>query len=527
MNEHTPQGPRHVMPKSPRPPKKPVNRRRLLVVAACAAAALALAVTGVIIWWKSTVRPIDIDRPSAAEPDSGPSEPEQGRDYYEGDLVKPFVEDENKTRKEDYYTFLLCGTDEDSARTDTIIVASYDVKNQTINMVNVPRDTMSNVRRSIKKINSAFYGGVEQLREELQMLLGFRIDRTVVVDFQGFVDLINAIGGVEFDVPVRMLYTDPTQDLYIDLVPGLQTLDGDQALQLIRFRQNNPGVPGGYPGGDIERIACQQEFLQAVASQLLSPTNLLKVSDIASAVLNNTETDMSMGELMWLGIQALSMKAENISMSILPGTARYLWEADYGHMQSYYVPEEAGILELVNEKLNPYNEPITDLNLIDASAYPTSPPAEDTGDGGDVEPPAEETPSDPDASTEPSGQDDPTEPSDPSEQTDPTEPSDPSEQTDPAEPSGPEQPENLSDSQDDDPVQPGTPADPPEPAGPAEPGVQPEDPASGTTVPEAPAGPVQPQEETPSGTAGQTAPSEENPPQATADVPDSPAQPAL
>ena len=316
-------------------------------------------------------------------------------------------------------------------------------------------------------------------------------------------------------------------DLYIDLVPVLHTLDGDQALQLIRFRQNNPGVPGGYPGGDIERIACQQEFLQAVASQLLSPTNLLKVSDIASAVLNNTETDMSMGELMWLGIQALSMKAENISMSILPGTARYLWEADYGHMQSYYVPEEAGILELVNEKLNPYNEPITDLNLIDASAYPTSPPAEDTGDGGDVEPPAEETPSDPDASTEPSGQDDPTEPSDPSEQTDPTEPSDPSEQTDPAEPSGPEQPENLSDSQDDDPVQPGTPADPPEPAGPAEPGVQPEDPASGTTVPEAPAGPVQPQEETPSGTAGQTAPSEENPPQATADVPDSPAQPAL
>lgn len=385
MSEHTP---RRLQPSPIKPGKKPksavARRRQLLLILAGVALVILI---GVLIW-RATVKPPDISKPAANQPEQ--EEPEQGRDYYEGELIQPFVEDENMTRKEDFYTFLLCGTDEDGTRTDTIIVAAYDVKNQKINMVNVPRDTMSNVKRSIKKINGAFYGGVDQLREELQMLLGFRIDRTVVVDFQGFEDLVNAIGGVEFDVPVRMLYTDPTQDLYIDLVPGLQKLDGSQALQLIRFRQNNPGVPGGYPGGDIERIACQQEFIQAVASQLLSPSNLLKISDIASAILENTETDMPMGELMWLGIQALNLKPGSIEMDILPGGAKYLWEADYGHMQSYYVPDEAGILEMVNNKLNPYNEPVTDLNLIDASTYPTSKPVEvSSGDGEDDEPPAE------------------------------------------------------------------------------------------------------------------------------------------
>ncbi len=402
MNEHTP---RRLQPAPAKPAKGPksaiARRRQLLLILA----GVALAVLIGVLIWRATVKPPDIDKPAANQP-AEEDEPEKGRDYYEGELIQPFVEDENMTRKEDFYTFLLCGTDEDGTRTDTIIVAAYDVKNQKINMVNVPRDTMSNVKRSIKKINGAFNGGVEQLREELQMLLGFRIDRTVVVDFQGFEDLVNAIGGVEFDVPVRMLYTDPTQDLYIDLVPGLQTLDGSQALQLMRFRQNNPGVPGGYPGGDIERIACQQEFIQAVASQLLSPSNLLKISDIASAILNNTETDMPMGELMWLGIQALKLEPGSIEMDILPGGAKYLWEADYGHMQSYYVPDEAGILEMVNNKLNPYNEPITDLNLIDASSYPTSKPVEvSSGSGEDDEPP--------ETSDEPSVPDTPEVPQDP------------------------------------------------------------------------------------------------------------------
>lgn len=291
------------------------------------------------------------------------------------DLVEPFIEEGDRQRKEDYFTFLLCGTDNDGTRTDTIIVASYDVKAQQVNMVNIPRDTMSNVKRKIKKINGGFGGGPEQLERELEMLLGIPIDRYVVVSFEGFKELIDLIGGVDFNVPTYMVWDDPTQDLHIFLEPGMQHLDGEKAIQLVRFRQNNPGVKGGYAEGDIGRIKMQQEFLQTIAKKLLSPSNLLNIGDLASAVIRNTETNLSLSELTWFGMKALSMNYSNIQMTTLPGHAAYLYEPDYGHMQSYFVPEEKNILEQVNQLLNPYVDDVTKLNLIDASRYSSKAPA--------------------------------------------------------------------------------------------------------------------------------------------------------
>ncbi|MEG1778278.1 MAG: LCP family protein, partial [Angelakisella sp.] len=161
----------------------------------------------------------------------------------------------SETRKSDYYTFLVCGLDQDKSRTDTIIVAAYDGKNQQINMLNIPRDTISDCERSIKKINSAFGSGIEQTKEEIQNLLGIPIDRYIVVDFKGFAQLVEAIGGVDFDVPVNMNYDDPYQDLHIHLEKGMQHLNGEDALRLVRFRKANRGSGGGYEEGDLGRIA--------------------------------------------------------------------------------------------------------------------------------------------------------------------------------------------------------------------------------------------------------------------------------
>lgn len=290
------------------------------------------------------------------------------------DLEEPFIADSAKERKKDFYTFLVCGTDNDGTRTDTMIVVSYDVVNQKVNMVNVPRDTISNVKRKIKKINAGFNGGPEKLKEEMQMLLGIPIDRYVIIDFNGFEKLIDLVGGVEFNVPTYMVWDDPTQDLHIFLEPGLQQLTGEKAIQLVRFRQNNPGVKGGYAQGDIDRIKMQQEFLQTVAKKILSPSNLLKVGDMGSAILSNTKTDMNLSEILWFGMRAMKMDFSSIAMTTLPGHDAYVWEADYGHMQSYFFPEEQKILDLVNSSLNPYVEQITKLNLIDASKYSTEKP---------------------------------------------------------------------------------------------------------------------------------------------------------
>lgn len=360
------------------PGGKPMGKKKKLKgwqIALIVVGALLGLLLGVYGFIRLYAKPPDVtaekkpDKPQLGEKKEGDEE-----DPF-ADLVEPFIEEGDRERKEDYFTFMLCGTDNDGTRTDTIIVASYDVKAQQVNMVNIPRDTMSNVKRKIKKINGGFGGGPEQLERELEMLLGIPIDRYVVVSFEGFKELIDLIDGVDFNVPTYMVWDDPTQDLHIFLEPGMQHLDGEKAIQLVRFRQNNPGVKGGYAEGDIGRIKMQQEFLQTIAKKLLSPSNLIKVGDLASAVIRNTETNLSLSELTWFGMKALNMNYNNIQMTTLPGHAAYLYEPDYGHMQSYFVPERENILEMVNELLNPYQDQVTKLNLIDVSRYSSKAPA--------------------------------------------------------------------------------------------------------------------------------------------------------
>lgn len=347
-------------------PKKKIKPHRLAILIVGIVIALGLSAWGIL---HLVAKPPDVSVDKTDKTDKNDKE-----DLY-ADLAEPFVDSGDKTRKKDFYTFMICGTDNDGTRTDTIIVASYNIKTQTVNMVNIPRDTMSNVKRKIKKINSGFNGGPDQLKEELQMLIGIPIDRYAVIDFKGFIQLIDLIGGVDFDVPTYMVWDDPTQDLHIFLEPGMQHLDGAKAIQLVRFRQNNPGVKGGYAEGDIGRIKMQQNFLRTVAKKVLSLSNVMKLNDMASAIFDNTKTDMSMNEILWFGLRAMKMDFNNINMTTLPGHDAYLYEPDYGHMQSYYVPEEDKILTMVNELLNPYEEPVTQLNLIDVSRYSSEKPS--------------------------------------------------------------------------------------------------------------------------------------------------------
>ena len=193
-------------------------------------------------------------------------------------------DEEHEGRKEDYYTFLLCGLDQDKTRADTIMAVSYDVPNGIVNVMNIPRDTIVDADRKIKKINSGFTKGIENLKKEVKSVTGIPIDRYVIIDFKGFEEIVDAIGGVKYNVPVRMKYDDPTQDLHIDLQPGMQTLNGKKALHFVRFRKCNSGESGGYPGGDVERIQAQQEFIKAVLKQLASPTKILQLNDIWDAV---------------------------------------------------------------------------------------------------------------------------------------------------------------------------------------------------------------------------------------------------
>jgi len=257
-------------------------------------------------------------------------------------------------RKDNFYTVLVSGVDDGNGGSDTNILVAIDAEGGSIYGVSIPRDTHTFFNEKDRKINSAYsIGGMELLSEVTADLLGIPVDYTVKVDLRGFEALVNAIGGVQFDVPLDMDYDDPYQDLSIHISKGPQLLNGADALGVVRFRHNNDGT--GYGSEDLGRMQTQQNFLKAVAKQTLTVSNLSRVDDFVKIFRQFVETDLTLGNLAWLGREAIEMGVDNIDFSTLPGE----WKSPYIHLD----PEAT--LALVNERLNPYVEDRTmeDLNL--------------------------------------------------------------------------------------------------------------------------------------------------------------------
>ncbi len=263
-------------------------------------------------------------------------------------------------RKEHYYTILLGGLDDENGGSDTNLLVALDADQKTINVVSLPRDTLLDVSWSVKKLNNAYHhGGISQTQAEISRLLGIPVDYYVTVDLRAFVELVDAIGGVDFDIPVDMDYDDPYQDLHIHFQQGPHHLGGDEALQVVRWRQNNDGT--GYATADIGRIGTQQEFLKAVAKQTLQISNWDKVSAMAEIFEKWVETDLKLSNLIWIGEQALTIGSSNITFHTLPGDG-----AGYYKGGSYYVLDPEATLEMVNTYFNPYKNDLTmdDLHIL-------------------------------------------------------------------------------------------------------------------------------------------------------------------
>jgi polyisoprenyl-teichoic acid--peptidoglycan teichoic acid transferase len=183
------------------------------------------------------------------------------------------------------------------------------------------------------------------------------VDFCVSVDLKGFVRLVDQLGGVDFDVPIDMDYDDPYQDLHIHFKKGMQHLDGQQALEVVRFRHNNDGT--GYGTEDIGRIGTQQAFLKAVAQKLLKLENIPAMAEV---FLKYVKTDLTLGNLVWLGNEALSMGGTDaLSFATLPGDGTGWYKG-----MSVYALEPDAALTMVNAMLNPYVDDIAagDMNIL-------------------------------------------------------------------------------------------------------------------------------------------------------------------
>ena len=218
---------------------------------------------------------------------------------------------------------IVLGVDEraeehDVGRSDTLFVVMFDTNKKAASLLSVPRDTRVRIKgHGWDKINHAYaYGGRELTQKTTEELLGIKINNYVMVDFKGFVGLVDAIGGVDINVEKNMYYYDEWDGFKIDLKKGMQHMDGKTAIQYVRYRDEE---------GDIGRIRRQQHFMMAVYDRITSANMLLHIPGLAKQLTNMVKTDLPLTDMVDLGrVLHAMVKSKGLAMATVPGTPEYI-----------------------------------------------------------------------------------------------------------------------------------------------------------------------------------------------------------
>jgi len=268
------------------------------------------------------------------------------------------------------YNILVVGHDRAASLADVIMLVNCDTLNGDVTVMQLPRDTCVEnvVTNKINAAYSTYYNAalkevhtkdegdpyrmaVEDLATLLEQNLCIQIHHTAVLNLDGLVNIVNALGGVELYVPQNMYYNDPEQDLYIDLKEGYQTLDGGQAEDFVRFRS-------GYMQADLGRVNAQKIFMTALLQKLKSSFSLSNTSTltkVAEEVFRNLHTDLKVSDILFYAKFLMKVDLGAMNMLTIPGNAVY---DSKGH--SYYVINRAATLDVVNRYYNIYDTEISD-----------------------------------------------------------------------------------------------------------------------------------------------------------------------
>lgn len=245
------------------------------------------------------------------------------------DAVTELLEQAEPEERGEPFYMLIMGVDnregEVRARSDTLMVARIDPQEQSVSLVSIPRDTRVVIPgHGTNKINNAnALGGPALVIETVKDLTGLPISHYVGVDFNGFKELVDALGGVTVDVPQTIV--DPKAGDYdpaaYKIYAGEQTLNGAQALTFVRSRN--------FPDGDLTRVENQQLFLRAILDEALQIGNALRIKSIIDAAVNNVTTDMSVGELLKLANDMKGMDNAALQTATMPGVPQYVGGVSY------------------------------------------------------------------------------------------------------------------------------------------------------------------------------------------------------
>lgn len=262
-----------------------------------------------------------------------------------------FGEEENQQAAESGLTvesnfshIMVMGVDrrsDDVGRSDTLMVVTVDTDAGKGEIMSLPRDTRVQIEKNgYDKINHAYaYGGSKLTRKTVEDLLGVPMDYYVLVDLKAFERIIDALDGIDINVEKRMYYEDPWDDnggLVIDLYPGMQHLDGERAIQYVRYRDGE---------GDIGRINRQQHFMQAVMDKVLSPQIITKLPKIIEEVYSAVETDMPVSEMLSMAKLLPKVKANGLESVMVPGTPAYLEDV------SYWLPDIMSLRQIIASQM--------------------------------------------------------------------------------------------------------------------------------------------------------------------------------
>lgn len=255
--------------------------------------------------------------------------------------------------KKDVINALVCGENEQN--TDTMMYVRYYVKTGKLAYMSIPRDTYVEPKDyKPLKINALYrLGGINTLVDEVENLLDVEIDYYLVINNTIVREAVDAIGGVEVNVPIRMKYDDGSKDneLHIDLEPGVQILDGNKAEQFIRFRKGNQGYPD-YKNADLDRVKAQQEFIKATIKTLLQPNNLFKANELINIAFKNTVTNVTVREALKYVTDIPNIKFDDIYACTAVGTTPYI------NNISYFKMNEIETKKILEENFNDIEIPV-------------------------------------------------------------------------------------------------------------------------------------------------------------------------
>ncbi|MBR3973721.1 MAG: LCP family protein [Oscillospiraceae bacterium] len=266
-------------------------------------------------------------------------------------LLQPPKSDEPiGTRKENTASILICGTDEDGTRTDTMMLMYISGSEKRVRLMSLPRDTYTiTASGKAAKLNSAFgrngtgEEGMEVLMDYVRDIIGYRPDGYILVDFTLVPQIVDIMGGVKFDVPMDMDVAS------VAIKEGYQKLNGKQLMTLLRFRK-------GYATADLGRVEMQRAVLKAAMEQWMSPMHIGDALEAMKLLESKSTSSLSMSNYLWIA-KTLLTSMKDFGNDTLPGYP------EYRHDVSYYVLKPSEVAELVNSTYNPYKVTITEDDL--------------------------------------------------------------------------------------------------------------------------------------------------------------------